>query len=62
MTNQDKAIAYDDLLRESDTLQRANSKLKSQYVVNVPNDIQQIIDANNAKIQILVGKLENLMR
>ena len=62
MNNEQKAILYDDLLRESDRLQRINSKLKSEYVTNIPANIQKQIDENNAKIALLVGKLENLLR
>ena len=62
MTNQEKAAYYDNLLRESDALQRANSKMKSEYVVNIPDNIQRQIDENNRKIANLVVKLENLLR
>ena len=47
MTNQEKAYIYDQCLRDSDRLQRENSKLKSDYVGNIPPDIQKIIDQNN---------------
>lgn len=62
MNNEQKAIFYDELLRESDRLQRINSKLKSEYVTDIPQNIQAIIDENNAKILTLVVKLENLLR
>lgn len=62
MTNQSKAKLYEEYVRESDILQRQNSKLKSEYVVNIPPHIQKIIDENDAKIAVLVGKLENLFR
>ena len=62
MTNQEKAILYDNLLRESDALQRINSKLKSEYVVNIPDNVQKIIDGNNQKIAGLVVRLETLLR
>ena len=61
MNNQEKAAMYDELLRESDKLQRINSKLKSEYVTNIPISIQQQIDENNIKIGKLVKKLENLL-
>ena len=60
MTNQEKGILYDQYLRESDALQLANSRLKSQYVLNIPPQIQKIIDENNAKIGIIIKRLENL--
>jgi len=62
MTNQQKAALYDQLVRESDALQRANSKLKSEYVTSIPPNIQQIIDDNDKKIATIVGKFEQLMR
>jgi hypothetical protein len=62
MNNQDKAIIYDNCLRESDSLQRQNSKLKSEYVGNIPNNIQQQIDRNDKRIAELVTKLENLFK
>jgi hypothetical protein len=62
MTNQSKAKLYEEYVRESDILQRQNSKLKSEYVMNIPPNIQKIIDENDAKIAVLVGKLENLFR
>ena len=60
MTNQEKGRLYDQYLRESDALQLANSRLKSQYVLNIPPQIQKIIDENNAKIGIIIKRLENL--
>ena len=60
MNIEDKAIIYDNCLRESDQLQRENSRLKSQYVGNIPQNIQEQIDRNNARIAVLVNKLESL--
>jgi flagellar biosynthesis chaperone FliJ len=62
MENQEKAKIYDNLIYESDYLQRVNSKLKSEYTGNIPENVQKQIDENNAKIAIIVGKLENLFR
>ena len=62
MTNDEKALLYDDLIRESDRLQRTNSKLKSQYPVSVPPNVQKEINENNKKIDIVVKKLEKLLR
>ena len=62
MNNQEKALLYDEYLRDSDRLHREISKLKSEYVGNIPPNIQQKIDENNRKITILVGKLETLLR
>ena len=62
MTNQQKAALYDQLIRESDALPRANSRLKSQHVTNIPPDIQVIIDNNDKRIAVIVGQFENLLR
>ena len=60
MTNDQKAAIYDQCVRESEQLQRINSKLKSEHPINVPQDIQNQIDANNIKIDSLVVKLQSL--
>jgi hypothetical protein len=60
MTNEQKAAIYDQCVRESEQLQRINSKLKSEYPINVPQDIQNQIDVNNVKIDSLVVKLQSL--
>lgn len=62
MNNQEKALIYDECLRDSDKLQREISKLKSEYSPNIPSHIQKIINENNVKINKLVLKLENLFR
>lgn len=62
MTQQEKAYLYDEYIRESDKLQRENSKIKSEYVTNIPPHLQAVIDKNNARIATLVVKLENLFR
>jgi len=62
MNNQDKAIVYDNCLRESDALQRQNSKLKSEYAGNIPQQIQEQININDKRIAELVGKLESLFK
>jgi hypothetical protein len=60
MINQNKAIIYDECLRESDQLQRENSKIKSAFAGNIPPEQQLIIDKNNQRIDYLVKKLESL--
>jgi hypothetical protein len=62
MNNQDKATIYDNCLRESDVLQRANSKMKSEYAGNIPQQIQEQIDRNDKRIAELVAKLESLFK
>ena len=60
MTNENKAEIYDNCLRESDQLQRENSKIKSAFAGNIPPEQQLIIDKNNQRIDYLVKKLESL--
>lgn len=60
MTNEEKGIIYDDCIRESERLQRINSKFKSDYPINTPQNIQEEIDKNNVRIDFLVKKLESL--
>ena len=62
MNNQDKAIIYDNCLRESDALQRANSKLKSEWAGNIPPQVQEQINRNDKRIAELVAKLESLFK
>jgi len=60
MTQSEKAQIYDDCLRESDQLQRINSKIKSDFAGNIPPNMQEQINRNEARIAILVKKLESL--
>jgi len=60
MNNAEKAIIYDECVRESDKLQRVNSKIKSDYAGNIPQHLQEQIIKNEAKIGFLVKKLESL--
>jgi hypothetical protein len=62
MNNQDKAIIYDNCLRESDALQRQNSKLKSDWAGNIPPYVQEQINRNDKRIAELVAKLESLFK
>ncbi len=62
MTREEKAIVYDELIRESDKYQRINSKLKSEYVGNIPPHIEEQIKQNDIKIANCVIRLEKLLR
>lgn len=62
MGNLEKAQIYDECLRQSDALQRQNSKFKSEYAGNIPQNIQEQIDKNDKQIATLVQKLENLFK
>lgn len=62
MDNHEKAAIYDDCVRESDRLQRENSKIKSEYTTNIPQHLQTVINQNEAKIALLVGRLESLFK
>ena len=41
MTREEKGALYDDYLRQSDVLQRENSKIKSEYVINMPEHVEE---------------------
>jgi hypothetical protein len=60
MTNDQKAMVYDACLRESDMLQRANSRLKAEHVTSMTPEVQKTIEKNNERIAELVRMLENL--
>lgn len=60
MTNAEKANIYDECLRESDQLQREISKMKSDFVGNIPLNIEILIEQKKARIDVLVRKLESL--
>lgn len=61
MTNEEKARFYDECIRENDFLLRENSRIKSEYVGNIPPELEAKIKANEARIALLVGKIEQLM-
>lgn len=60
MNNAEKAFIYDECLRESDNLQRQNSKIKSDFAGNIPQHLQEQIYKNEHKIAFLVKRLESL--
>ena len=60
MNNAERAHIYDECLRESDLLQRQNSKIKSDFAGNIPPHMQQKIHENEQQIAYLVKRLENL--
>jgi hypothetical protein len=62
MNNSEKAYLYDEYLRESDRLQRENSKIKSDFAGNIPPHLQDQIRKNTARIGVIVGKLEALFK
>lgn len=62
MTNDQKAQIYDDCVRSVEILQRKISKLKSEYVTNIPPHVQNEINESEKKIAVFVSRLENLLR
>ena len=61
MTQNEKADFYDECIRENDRLLRENSRIKSDYVGNIPPELDEQIKRNEARIALLVGKIEQLM-
>jgi hypothetical protein len=62
MNNNDKAKLYEQYVSEANFLQQQISKLKSQYVINIPEHIEKLIEENKHKIRQLEIKLNNLYR
>lgn len=62
MNNNDKAKLYEQYVSEANFLQQQISKLKSQYVINIPEHIEKLIEENKQKIRQLEIKLNNLYR
>lgn len=62
MNNNEKANLYDQYVRQASILEREISALKSQYVINIPENVQKKIDDNNQKINELQRKLNNLYK
>jgi hypothetical protein len=62
MTNDEKAAIYDECVRQSDRLQRENSKIKSEHTGNIPPHLEEVIRKNNERIAGLVLKLESLFK
>ncbi len=62
MNNEEKGLLYEQYLHEADTLQREISKIKSENVINIPPDLQLLIDNNHMKISLLEIKVQNLFK
>lgn len=63
MNNQnEKANLYDEYVRQGDILQRENSKLKSEFPINMPENEQKTINSNMQKINELERKLLDLFK
>lgn len=60
MTNGEKGELYDKYLQQVDVLQREISRIKSENPINVPVELQSVINENNMKISILETKVRNL--
>ena len=60
MTNEEKGDLYDKYLRQAETLQREVSRIKSENPINVPVELQSVINENNMKISVLETKVRNL--
>ena len=60
--NENKAMLYDDIIRAADRLERENSRLKSQYPINMPTEVSETIERNQQQLVILENKLKALFR
>ena len=60
MNREEKGRLYEHYVNQAGALERENSKLKSQYVVNIPENIQKTIDENSRKVAEFQLLLNNL--
>lgn len=60
--NENKAMAYDNIVRQADRLQREISQLKAQYPINMPIEMQEKVEHNQTQLVILENKLKDLYR
>lgn len=60
--NEEKAALYDQYVRNGNRLEREISKLKADYVTNIPIHIQQTIDKKKGELDFWQKKLEDLYR
>tara|TARA_R100001015_G_C4633676_1_gene198975 strand:- start:1740 stop:1931 length:192 start_codon:yes stop_codon:yes gene_type:complete len=62
MINKEKGDLYDKYVSEVSIIQRQISKLKSEYVVNVPENIQKEIENKELRIKEYERLLKNLFK
>jgi len=62
MTNEEKAGLYDLYVREAERLERQNSKLKSEFPINRPENVESMINKINQRISELQKKLNDLYK
>lgn len=62
MTQEQKAQAYDNYIREGDRLQREISILKSKYPITMPEKEEMIIKKNQTKLNEIEIKLQILLK
>lgn len=62
MTQEEKAQAYDNYIREGDILQREISIIKSKYPITMPEKEEKIIQTNQMKLNEIEIKLQNLLK
>lgn len=62
MDNNEKAVLYDQYVREANRLQSEITSLKAKYVLNIPEEVQKKINFNNQRINELEKKLINLYK
>ena len=62
MTQEQKAQAYDNYIREGDRLQREISILKSKYPITMPEKEEMIIKKKQMKLNEIEIKLQILLK
>jgi hypothetical protein len=62
MMNEEKGELYDKYLTEVNIIQRQISKLKSEYVVNIPENIEKEIEKKELRIKEYERLVKNLFK
>lgn len=63
MTNQEKAIMYDSIVREGDTLNREKSRIKAENAgINISPEKQKRLVEIDKRLNILENRLNELVR
>jgi len=60
--NEEKAKLYDQYVHQGSRLDREISKLKADYIPNIPLYIQQIIDKKKVELDLLDKKIKELYK
>lgn len=60
--NENKALQYDQIIREADILNREISQLKAKYPINTPILIEEQIEHKKDRLDVLERHLKGLFK